>query len=94
MPKSIHRDEHLLVRQLLREVRKRAGLSQVELAVRLGRQQTYVSTSERGLVRQDFLQLRDWCAECGTTLAALAQEFEDRLKASQRKARKRSSKAA
>lgn len=88
MPKSIHRPENVTLITLLREVRLRAGLTQAVLAQKLKRPQTYVSTVERGLVRQDFLQLRDWCLRCGTTLAVLADEFEGRVKESKKVGRR------
>jgi len=84
MPKSIHRPEHAELVALLRELRLRAGLTQAALARKLKRPQTFVSTVERGLVRQDFLQLRDWCARCGTSVSALSDEFEARLKETKR----------
>lgn len=87
MPKSIHRAEYLVLCELLRDVRLHAGLTQAVLARKLKRPQTFVSTVERGLVRQDFLQLRDWCLQCGTTLEALSAEFEVRLKETKKLAR-------
>ena len=84
MRKSIHRPEYRLFCSVLREARERAGLTQAVLAKRLKRPQTFVSAVERGLVRQDFLQLRDWCVRCRTTVAELANEFETVLKASRK----------
>lgn len=77
--KSIHRDEFALFTQLLREVRQEAGHTQISIAAAVGRPQNVVSTIERGKLRLDFLQLRDWCRACNTTLIALATRFEDRL---------------
>jgi transcriptional regulator with XRE-family HTH domain len=88
MPKSIHRAEFLVLCELLRDVRLQAGLTQTVLAKKLKRPQTFVSTVERGLVRQDFLQLRDWCLRCGTTLEALSAEFEVRLKETKKAGRR------
>lgn len=88
MPKSIHRAEYLVLCELLRDVRLHAGLTQAALAKKLKRPQTFVSTVERGLVRQDFLQLRDWCLRAGTTLEALSAEFEVRLKESKKASRR------
>jgi transcriptional regulator with XRE-family HTH domain len=48
--------------QLLTEARKQSGLSQQEVADRLGRPQTYVSKCERGTRRMDlveFLEMAD-----------------------------------
>jgi transcriptional regulator with XRE-family HTH domain len=87
MPKSIHRPEHQVVCAVLRDVRLNAGLTQEVLAKKLKRPQTFVSTVERGLVRQDFLQLRDWCTKCGSTVADMATEFEVRLAAKKKSTR-------
>ena len=81
--KSIHRAEYSVFCQLLRDTRRAAGLSQVTLAQQLGRPQNYVSAFERGKLRQDFLQLRDWCHACGTDVVALATAFEERWAAHQ-----------
>lgn len=77
--KSIHREEFALFTRLLREIRQEAGLTQVTIAEKLGRPQNVVSTIELGRLRLDFLQLRDWCLACDTTVIALASRFEERL---------------
>jgi transcriptional regulator with XRE-family HTH domain len=51
-------------RALLRSVREEAGLSQAALAVKLGKPQTFVSKSELGERRIDFLETLDFCAAC------------------------------
>lgn len=76
--KSIHKPEFLLFRTLLREARVAADLSQLTLAERMGLPQAYISAFELGKVRQDFVQIRDWCTACGTTLADLASQFDQR----------------
>jgi transcriptional regulator with XRE-family HTH domain len=81
MSKSIHRPEYRLFCAVLRESREHAGLTQAVLAKRLKRPQTFVSAVERGLVRLDFLQMRDWCVRCRTSVADLANEFEAQLRA-------------
>lgn len=89
-PKSIYRPEILVVIGLLREMREATGLNQTAFAAKLARSQTYVSQAERGAVRLDALQLRDWCRACGTDLIDWAQRMEGALgddKASSRKKR-------
>ena len=88
--KSIYRPEILAVIGLLREMREATGLNQTAFATKLGRSQTYVSQAERGAVRLDALQLRDWCRACDTGLVSWAQRMEAALgddKASPRKKR-------
>ena len=64
---------------LLRETRRAAGVTQVQLAHRLGRTQSIVSKMELGEVRLDVIQLRAVCAAIGTTLPAFTAKLEERL---------------
>jgi hypothetical protein len=54
-------------------------MSQEALARELGRPQTFISAVERAIIRVDYLQIRDWCRACGTTVAKLATQVERRL---------------
>ena len=56
MEKSIYTGEALRFRQLLIKARKAAGLTQVELAKRLGEFQSFVSRYERGERRLDVVE--------------------------------------
>jgi len=78
-PRSINRPEYEVVRALLLEIRIEAQLTQIALAVALKRNQTYVSSVERGIVRADALQLLDWCRACGVSLERFGQQLESRL---------------
>jgi len=51
-------------RSLLRKAREKAGLSQTALAAKLGKAQTFVSKSELGERRIDFLETLDFCRGC------------------------------
>lgn len=66
---------------LLRDIRVEAGLTQVEFAKALRRNQAYVSAVERGITRTDPLQLRAWCITAGTTLERFARRMEKALTA-------------
>jgi transcriptional regulator with XRE-family HTH domain len=79
--KTIHSKEYPVFLQLLVEVRKEAGLTQVQLAQKAETSQPYVSAVERGLIRLDTLQLRTWLHVCGADLGAFGVELEKRLKA-------------
>ncbi|MHC4477782.1 MAG: helix-turn-helix domain-containing protein [Planctomycetota bacterium] len=78
MKKSIHSSEQGQLLALLREARKKAGLSQTELARRLGRTQSYISKYEMGELRLDLLELRSVCKALGVSLSTLVREFEKR----------------
>jgi transcriptional regulator with XRE-family HTH domain len=47
------------------ELRKRAGLSQRQLAERLGREQNYIARIETGQRRVDVVELIQLCLACG-----------------------------
>lgn len=77
-PKSLHRPEYSAVLETLQTIREDADLLQSELGKKLGRSQSYVSMAERGAIRLDALQLRDWCIACGSSLATFVQKLEYR----------------
>ncbi|MEK7403560.1 MAG: helix-turn-helix transcriptional regulator [Acidobacteriota bacterium] len=58
MPSSIHTREYDRFRALLIDLRKRAGLSQAELAKRLAKPQSFVSKFERGERRLDVIEFK------------------------------------
>ncbi|MEO3715511.1 helix-turn-helix domain-containing protein [Roseateles flavus] len=64
---------------LLRECRNSSGVSQVELAKRMGWAQTDISKVERGVRRLDVLELRLWVASIGYPLGAFVDELDRRL---------------
>ena len=65
---------------VLRDMRRKAGLGQVELARLLDRPQSFVSKYESGERRLDILELREVCAALGSTLAQFVREFERALR--------------
>lgn len=69
----------LVLRQMLREMRKEAGLQQVALAERLGRPQSFVSDVEKGQRRVDILELMEICNACGVRLADFATRLQERI---------------
>jgi transcriptional regulator with XRE-family HTH domain len=76
MKKSIFSRDYHVLSALLRDLRKEAGVTQVELAQRLGETQSAVSKCERGERRLDLVQLRTWCRAVGIPLSRLVSEFE------------------
>ena len=57
MPKSVFTDAYASVRKALIALRKDAGVTQVELARRLGKPQQFVSRYELGIRRIDIVEL-------------------------------------
>lgn len=60
MPKSVFTDAYAAVVEYLVELRKTQGVSQVELAQRLGRTQQFVSLVERKDRRLDIIEFLVW----------------------------------
>jgi transcriptional regulator with XRE-family HTH domain len=77
--KSLYRSENPVFLKTLRAIRLKAGLTQGQLAERLGRQQSYVTNAERGVIRLDGLQIRDWAVACESDLRAWADLVEKNL---------------
>lgn len=61
---------------LLREMRNDAGLSQVALAKRIGRPQSFVSKYESGSRRLDITELFEICAACDVALSKFGARLE------------------
>ena len=79
MEKTIYSREYSVVLRLLRAARDRAGITQVELAEKLGLTQSFVSKMERGDRRIDIVQLRTICGIYGLKLSEFVQRFEKEL---------------
>lgn len=77
MEKSIHLQEYAQFLQLLRTVREESGLTQTDVAFRLGETQSFVSKCERGERRLDVVELRAWCAALEIPLLKFLRRFED-----------------
>ncbi|MBO9501198.1 helix-turn-helix transcriptional regulator [Brevundimonas sp. A19_0] len=56
MPKTVHSDAGASVLRVLIEARKTAGVTQAELARRVGSQQPVISLIERGVRRVDVVE--------------------------------------
>jgi transcriptional regulator with XRE-family HTH domain len=65
MPKSLFTKRYTIFREHLQQARIDAGLTQNELAKKLGWDQTYVSKIERGVRRVDVVELMGICDVLG-----------------------------
>jgi transcriptional regulator with XRE-family HTH domain len=79
MQKSVFTGEYGVFLQVLREVRQARGVTQADLAARLGETQSWVSKCERGEHRLDIVELRTICRALGVSLVEVAQRLEDAL---------------
>ncbi len=71
--------EQEILSKLLREVRLEAGLTQWELAEKLGHSQNYVHKFETGDKRVDILELRDICKAVGIGSVEFIERLEKAL---------------
>ena len=79
MEKSIHSTRYAVFLKVLREGRERAGLTQVQLAKKIGEMQTFVSKCERGERRVDVVELRTFCRAFGMDLKQFVAALEKAL---------------
>jgi transcriptional regulator with XRE-family HTH domain len=69
--KSIYSVEYQQLCKLLRQLREEAGLTQVEVARRLAKPQSFVSKYESGERRLDVIELRHVAEAIDTTLETI-----------------------
>jgi transcriptional regulator with XRE-family HTH domain len=71
-----HHQELRRLGSLLRQLRLRAGLTQVHLAASLGRSQSFVTKYESGRRRLDIVELAQVCAGLGVDLEECVRLFK------------------
>jgi transcriptional regulator with XRE-family HTH domain len=79
MPKYIFSFGQEKLQELLREARTEAGFSQIELAKKLGRPQSFISKFESGERRLDLVELREICKALKISLTDFVKRFEKTL---------------
>jgi transcriptional regulator with XRE-family HTH domain len=79
MEKTIYTREYEAVVRQLRESRKKARVTQIQLAERLGLTQSMVSKIERGDRRLDIIELRTACHAIGISLTDFVAALEKKL---------------
>ncbi len=67
------------LQELLKRVRKKNEVRQVELAKKLNVPQSFISKYETGERRLDILELRKICSTLNTSLEEFIQELEESL---------------
>ena len=78
---NVHTPRYQRFLQKLREARQQAGLTQVQVAKALGKPQTFVSKCELGERRLDLVEVEDFAAVYGVTLASFSTlETRDSVK--------------
>jgi transcriptional regulator with XRE-family HTH domain len=80
MKKRIYIAQRERLVSLLREMRIEAGLTQIDLATRIEKDQAYVSRFESGQRRLDVLEVREICQAIGVRLEEFVKRLETVLK--------------
>jgi len=75
LARGIHDARYRRLIEALTDARRSAGLSQTELAARLGRRQQFVSKFESGERRLDIVEFVDIAHALGLDAAALLREI-------------------
>ncbi|MGE6317715.1 helix-turn-helix domain-containing protein [Shewanella baltica] len=75
--KKIWSDREEALRNELKAMRKMAGFNQSELALKLGKPQSFVSKYESGERQLKILELEQVCLACGTTAHAFLKDFSE-----------------
>jgi transcriptional regulator with XRE-family HTH domain len=73
---TANRKQQKALLSLLRDLRMRAGMRQVDVARALGKPQAFVSYYESGARRLDLLELRQICRILGVPLVDFVRKFE------------------
>ena len=79
MQKSLHTPGYRKFRELLRAARDDAGMTQEQLAKKLGEGQDFVSKCERGVRRLDVVELRQWCRALGIPFTSFVEQLDGKL---------------
>ena len=76
MDKTIFSGDYETFLRRLRDARRASGLTQEQLAERLGQTQSFVSKCERGERRLDLVEVRAFCIAMGVSFPAFVTEFD------------------
>jgi transcriptional regulator with XRE-family HTH domain len=80
MPKANSVSAQEQLQALLRQARTGAGLTQTDVAQRLGQPQSFVSKYESGERRLDILELREVCRAIGIAIHEFVRRLEEALR--------------
>ena len=89
MLKSVFSPQYAALRALLVDMRKAAGLTQRALALRLGREHSFVARIEQGERRLDVVEFLWVCEACGADPVEAIQDLARRRGARRSAAKRR-----
>lgn len=79
MPSPLHSHNYQIFRSLLVAAREEAGLTQVNIAERLGKPQSFVSKYERGERRLDFTEFVELADLLGIDIADFVNRYQSAI---------------
>ncbi len=82
MARSVYSREYTVFLECLRQTREEVGLTQRDVATRLGRSQSFVAKCEQGHNRVDVAQLVEFCRALEVTLPEFVRRYDEALNAS------------
>jgi transcriptional regulator with XRE-family HTH domain len=88
MPSSLHNVGYQIFRQLLLDARLASALTQVEVAQKLNKPQSYVSKYERGERRLDFSEFLELADVLGIDVVSFIEIYRSQLPDTKRKSRR------
>jgi transcriptional regulator with XRE-family HTH domain len=75
MAKSLFTERHDRLRELLKETRQKRGLTQIDVAKKVGRPQSFVSKYEKGERRLDVVEFLEVADALGADAGRLLKEL-------------------
>lgn len=81
MPNPLHRQQYDVFRELIVSARVSSGLTQVEVAQRLGKPQSYISKCERGERRLDFTEFMELAVVLSIDVPRFVEDYRQRVSA-------------
>lgn len=79
MPSSLHSHQYQIFRSLLVTAREGAGLTQVQIAEKLGKPQSFISKYERGERRIDFSEFVELADVLSIDITAFVNAYRSAL---------------
>ena len=80
MALSVFSREYRIFLEQLKIAREQSGLTQRQVAQKLGRSQSFVAKCEQGQNRVDVAQLVEFCRALGVPLVAFMESYDSALK--------------
>ena len=74
MSKTIYQDRYARLVHALREIRTQNNVTQIQLAERLGKPQSYIAKVETLERKLDIVEFVDWCKAIGADPTLLIRE--------------------